>query len=515
MPSLYDKTPLIFPLVAIVLGIVVGEQFHDGVGEEVGIIALSVSFVFALVSWKWSVIQGLFIFVVSFTLGAVLSVRAMSALNVLLPEEAETYEAVVTSIPEIRGKVVRFDAVIVGNDSGHKVKLAVLRDTVEGRSDGIRIGDGLLFRAKLEYPHNYITSAFDYSRWMKFHGYVATAFVYYKDWQKKEGLTSKLTLQEKTSLWFAKCREQLLSRLKRSLLSEQSLAVVSAMSLGDKRFLDADTKNVFAEVGASHVLALSGLHLGILTAFLSLLLLRGNNWQFLRRLMTIALVWLYVFLVGMPPSIVRAALLMTIFLALDIRKRKVSLTVNILCFVALVMLILSPLMVFDVGFQLSFVSVASIVVISGYFFSKVSVRKLKEIPMAYYVVSMSVVSISAQLSTAPLIAYYFGKVSFVGVFTNIIVVLLSTVLLYLVACYFLSLLLSYVSVWVAESIGTVIETAINFIVDDTMLPIMNMFARLPFSYIDGMNVTALQTVLLYVLIVSVGGIVYILLERKG
>ena len=144
-------------------------------------------------------------------------------------------------------------------------------------------------------------------------------------WQWVNGTTSKKKkddggLRNKGIAW----REQILSRVKTVGMEEQTLAIVSAMTLGDRSLLKQQTRDLYAQAGASHLLALSGLHLGIIVGLLltwmnSTLLL--SRWRKVVGVMVLLFIGGYTFLAGMPASLVRAALMTSIFVVACLLQR--------------------------------------------------------------------------------------------------------------------------------------------------------------------------------------------------
>ena len=155
---------------------------------------------------------------------------------------------------------------------------------------------------------------------------------------------------ERTQQYFLHQRTLLLGRLQSSGLSDDQYAVVAAMALGDKSTLTKELKDTYSKTGASHVLALSGLHLGIIYALLSMLVV-GRRWQTITQVAIILSIWAFVFLVGMSTSVVRSAVMLTVYALLALGHRH-KMSVNTLAFTAIVMLLVTPKALFDVGFQM-------------------------------------------------------------------------------------------------------------------------------------------------------------------
>ena len=124
-----------------------------------------------------------------------------------------------------------------------------------------------------------------------------------------EGETSRI---ERTQQYFLHQRSLLLERLETAGLSDDRYAVVAAMALGDRSALTKELKETYSKTGASHVLALSGLHLGIIYALLSMLVV-GRRWQMITQVATVLSIWAFVFLTGMSASVVRSAIMLTVY----------------------------------------------------------------------------------------------------------------------------------------------------------------------------------------------------------
>ena len=229
--------------------------------------------------------------------------------------------------------------------------------------------------------------------------------------------------------FFLHQRDRLLHRLSDGGLEGDAYAVVAAMALGDKSALTKDLRETYSVTGASHVLALSGLHLGIIYMLLSLLVL-GRRRRMFSQLFLIISIWGFVFLVGMSMSVVRAAIMISVYALLSLGHRD-KMSVNTLAFTAIVMLMVHPLSLFDVGFQLSFMAVFSILVWYPFFEGLIPQPFLMSHRLVKWLWTMLAVSCAAQLGTAPLVAYYFGRFSSLFLITNLVVIPAATLILYL------------------------------------------------------------------------------------
>ena len=297
---------------------------------------------------------------------------------------------------------------------------------------------------------------------------------------------------DRSKTYFLAQRTKLLDRLSESGVDGSVYAVVAAMALGDKSQLTKELKDTYAVSGASHILALSGLHLGIIFTLLSLLLSR-RRWQVVSQVVIIICIWLFVFLVGMSASVVRSAVMFTVYALLSLGHRN-QMSVNTLAFAAILMLLLNPMSLFDVGFQMSFMAVLAILLFYPFFESVWSQPFLFDHRIFKWLWTMMAVSCAAQIGVAPLIAYYFGRFSNYFLLTNLLVVPAATLILYLSLLVLLIPSLAYLLIYIVEALNH----------------LLSWIATLPGASIEGLHPTLLQVWMTYVII----GAVYLLLIRR-
>ncbi|GIV58781.1 MAG: DNA internalization-related competence protein ComEC/Rec2 [Rhodothermaceae bacterium] len=228
--------------------------------------------------------------------------------------------------------------------------------------------------------------------------------------------------------WLVAARAYVRATLDRHVPGVQPRAMMQALLLGDRRDLDRNLRANFASTGLMHVLAVSGLHV-LLVGFVVFDLLRpllmrriGSRWSWLtieytRSFVTLTLLVLYLGLTGAPPSAVRAVLMAALFLTANLLQRH-SPSLNTLGVAALVMLLLDPMQLFDVGFQLSFAAVAGIVSLRPVLASGLP-SSWGEHPLARRLVTLVMVSLAATLATMPLLLHHFGQASLAGLLLNV------------------------------------------------------------------------------------------------
>ena len=296
---------------------------------------------------------------------------------------------------------------------------------------------------------------------------------------------------DNTKAYFLIQRGILLDRMYDSGVDGDAYAVVAAMALGDKSALTHELRDTYSVSGASHVLALSGLHLGIIYCMLWLLL-PHRRWPVVSQTIILIVMWLYVLLVGMPVSVVRSAVMLTVYGLLSISHRN-KMSVNALAFTAIVMLMWNPEWLFDIGFQLSFMAVLAILLFVPVFEDVFSAKYLQEHRLVRYVWGLVAVSVSAQIGVAPLLAYYFGRLSTYFLLTNFIVLPAAYIILGFSLIVLLFPSLAYILLYIV----------------DTLNAVLFRITAIPGSSIDGFHPNVLQVVLTYVIIFCT----YLLIER--
>ena len=205
------------------------------------------------------------------------------------------------------------------------------------------------------------------------------------------------------------------------------------MTLGDASHIDPATRDAYSQTGASHVLSLSGLHLSILFGFIKLFILDRCASRRLRaagHALTILALWAYALLAGLPVSLVRSTIMYSLLILAGLSNRTGG-SLNSLASAALLILLASPLALFDVSFQLSFLSVASILLI----LPLLTPQKSNFLTRA--LTSFVTLPACAQLAVAPLVAYYFQSVPLYFLPANLIAVPAAGLILYLALPFFL------------------------------------------------------------------------------
>jgi competence protein ComEC len=252
--------------------------------------------------------------------------------------------------------------------------------------------------------------------------------------------------------------------------TSQTASLLRGLLLADRRGIDYDTKEQFVNAGVIHVLAVSGLHVGYIAIIITLLLGRFNI--FIRSGLTILGLLLFVFITGGPPSVVRATIMAIVIILSLVSGRNTNLF-NSLAIAALIILLFDPTEIYLPGFQLSFSAVLSIAFFYPIFKKKVDEFIHKKIPNKIFL--FGAVSVSAQIGTMPFTLLYFGKLSIVALFANIIVIPAIGLIL---SVGIATLFFSFVP-FVASVFG-----AANNLISNLLFWFVNYVGKLSFSHIN-------------------------------
>jgi competence protein ComEC len=339
----------------------------------------------------------------------------------------------------------------------------------------------------------------------------------YKAYLELQGISNSLYLENDNYIFisnhnlfspirfFAKIKKNLLALLDSFPLNASSRAFIKALVFGDKSELDSDISTAFASAGAMHVLAVSGLHVGIIVSIfsrlLSLLKINPNNkgYRWFKTLVLLLVIWLFAGITGFSPSIVRAAIMFS-FLSIGQSLIQHSNIYNSLAMAAFFMLLLNPTNLFSVGFQLSFLAVLSIV----FFYDKIYRSLYFKFKPLRYVWSITAVSISAQLATFPLALFYFHQFPLYFILSNLLVI----------PAAFATLLLSLTLLALGHfSLAVLVLSRILNSLVDLLNYLIIVIEKLPFSSIRDIYIN--KTILLLCFFSIIGFSIYSLSKRKA
>lgn len=278
-------------------------------------------------------------------------------------------------------------------------------------------------------------------------------------------------------------QEAMTERLRDAGLDEKSLSISSALLLGQKSGLAKETRKKYAQVGASHLLALSGMHLGIIYGILYMLFIRRirfSEWKWFWLPPILLTIWGYAFIAGMPISLVRASIMFSLATIATFAQNDTP-PLHILALSALTILLFKPSALFGISFQLSFLAV---------FFIIVLYQPLREIIRLRNVITDTLMlSVVAQLGTAPLSIYYFHTLPLTGAIVSVILIPLTTIIIYL------GLLTLLIPIECIAWLLTIVIKTQDWIVES--------LASIPYTTITGLYPTWWQVLLVYLLLLCI------------
>ncbi|MCL1973340.1 MAG: ComEC/Rec2 family competence protein, partial [Bacteroidetes bacterium] len=264
----------------------------------------------------------------------------------------------------------------------------------------------------------------------------------------------------------ARWGQKLLHRLQTNIRDPDSFALLAGLSIGHKEAFDPELKSAYAGAGASHVLAVSGLHVGIIYAiiliFCNLFIPKNSRGQqMVKLLLALSALTLFAALARFTPSVTRALLMVALATSGKLLRRPVH-SLQTLFATALIICILNPAAVFDIGFQLSFCAVLAILILKPPLHGILH-PKTKSVNYLWSLISTST---AAQIGTAPLAYYYFGTFPYLFLITNLLVIPLTGVILYLL-CVWLALgqmpVIGRLLLWVMECCTLIMNRGVRWI----------------------------------------------------
>ncbi len=314
--------------------------------------------------------------------------------------------------------LLQIQSAIADSSFEEKVRIMAFFEK-DSSSLALQFGDRLLFNGRLQPikgPQN--PGEFDYRAYLARNGIRRSVFVAAGRWEhlgKSDGNFLKSSA--------AQLRYFLLKSLRENCLHGKDYNVAAAILLGYDNLMEKETEQDFVTAGAMHILCVSGLHVGVIYLVMNLLLgfLNRNRFQrILNAILLLLFVWAYALLTGLAPSVQRASVMLSVFIVGNAIGRRTN-AYNSLAASAFLLLLFDPLLIFDVGFRLSYAAVTGILV----FYRPVYKLLYLKNRIADKTWSLMVLSFSAQLGTFPLAAHYFHFFPTYFLLTNLLVMPLS------------------------------------------------------------------------------------------
>lgn len=421
------------------------------------VVALSVGIVaFVCIGFRWWILVSVVVISVAlfaiyittksrhrigiiFGLSAVLSIVALGYwlgydFDSRIPRFAENkkqgfFEVELTRYPiEKQNSVLLYTNLLQYSDSTSCENIkgkAILYLQKDSNSLSLKSGDRLIIYTTLSLPEKTGNpDEFDFGRHLLRNGICGTGYASADRWKRISGADgfSLMRLAQQ-------CRLKLLDISRKMNIDGNEFAIISALTLGYTDAISPELRDSFSVTGASHILSVSGLHVGIIYVMLGLMLGFLDKWKRTRKIKWIAVIlflWFYAFVTGLSPSVSRSVFMFSLFAVAKITDRQSSVYNNIFLS-AFVLLIINPMWLFNVGFQLSYSALLAIL----YFQPKIAKWLVFKNRILTYCWELTSVSIAAQLGAAPLCLYYFHQFPNYFLLSNFVGVPLSGIIIYL------------------------------------------------------------------------------------
>ncbi|MGZ4059285.1 MAG: ComEC/Rec2 family competence protein, partial [Bacteroidia bacterium] len=350
----------------------------------------------------------------------------------------------------------------------------------------LKYGDELLLKADFkEIPAPQNPEEFDYKGFLAFHNVFEQAYVKNGEW-----LSTRINSGNPVLKYSIGLRNRLLNVLIENHLTGDEFSVGAALLLGYVDKLDADIISAYASTGALHVLSVSGLHVAIVYIVFSWCLFFLDKIRYgpiIKAVLLILFLWFYAALTGLSPSVLRAATMFSFIIIAKTFNRNTNIY-NTLAASAFFLLLINPYLIMDVGFQLSYLAVVGIV----YIHPKIKNWFQPKNWLFKQIWGITAVSIAAQIATFPLGLHYFHQFPNYFLLSNLVVIPISTVIIYVGISVFsfskIPLFAKYLSICFTWSIW-LLNSSVKWI------------EKLPYSLIQGIHISVFETWLMYILII--------------
>ncbi len=481
-------------IIPLMLGIIIGE-FYPIPFLEFGIAILLIPFIFSFFKeikrggWFFGITVYLLLFILGHSLVQLKDERnKKDYFEQFLTQDKNEIIGLVNSMPTPGNPLrvnLKIESIKTENQwekASGNLSLNIKLDTLATQ---LEYGDRIILSSwinSIPQPNN--PEAFDYSRYQHFQN------IHYNSYLK-EGSWKILEKNKGSPFYYYsyKLRKKAIKVLKKHLITSNEFAVGSALLLGYKDEITDEVKLAYSGTGAMHVLAVSGLHVGILFAIIQFIFAlfkrQDKKFKTIELTLSLLLIWGFAFITGASPSVLRAATMFS-FLAIGNFLSRNNNTYNTLASSAFFILLLNPYLLFNPGFQLSYLAVIGIV----FFHPLIHKSWYVENRFGKYIWEMTSVSIAAQITTLPISLYYFDQFPSYFIFSGLIVIpaaglIMKLGMILLLLQTFIPFLASFIGfilnkiIWIMNALIFILEKAPYSLVEH----IHFSFGQMVFSYI--------------------------------
>ena len=390
-------------------------------------------------------------------------------------ESKPTYDLQIVLLQRLKPTLYaeRYIAEISSVDGQQSSGKVLVTFSKENFTDSISIGS--VFRTNTEIKlHNppLNPDSFDYGK------YLATKSIHAQVSVSPDQIQLRKTPSKNPRYYADNLRKRIITNLAKSGFPQREIPIISALFLGQQQDISAEVLRDYQLAGAVHILSVSGLHVGFILLFINFLLkpLPKNKVSNLIRLfITIILLWTFALLAGLSPSVVRSVTMFS-FVACGLLLRRQTNIYYILLLSIFVILLVEPAFIFDVGFQLSYTTLFFIIWLQP---------KLRKIwkpknKILKYINDLLAVSIAAQLGALPLSIYYFHQ--FPGLFfvTNLLIIPILTIVMFLGIIVLILAALNFVPFYPMKILSEAVKF-INYTINKIAAQEEFLFTNIPFN----------------------------------
>ena len=491
------RNPFLRLVIPLIAGILLQEHVHFAWSIPICLFLFSFLLfgIYGLLSVKYKFmlgwVPGIAITIAFISVGALL-LKQKHEDKPELDTEQLTFSGQIINIPEekkeTRQLIIKTDQIF--RDSLRETKrlkiLAYLEKDKPIRP--LKPGEHIIFQA---YPNPIKNRGnpeeFDYKQYMAVQGIHYQVYIDKNSWQKLQtgDRLSVIALSNRLRL-------HLLNRLKEAGIGEEEYGIASALLLGYKDYLTPEVKARFSSSGATHILAVSGLHVGIIYLILHYLLIfleRHKHGKTIKILIILVGLTGYAFLTGLSPSVSRATLMFSVIAIGQILSRYSSIY-NSLAFSAFVLLVINPLLLFSLSFQLSYLAVYSIVFFQPKFYKLIQLPLVPDKLWQWFTVALA-----AQVGIAPVIIHHFHLFSNLFWLTNFIAIPAAAIVIFTGMLYFI---ISPVLPILGEGLGKVLSFILSLLNQST-----GFIQNLPYSTSESLYLHEVQILFYYLALVFI------------
>lgn len=509
--TIWEKSPMLRLLPPLVSGILWYDKFGIPATYSTGIFIISVAVfvcfigtgIYSFYKRKWNVVQFLVTQVMIFILGAGICYSKDDRRD---PHwmgnqagSAKTIAGVVATPPLEKSKTIKYEikALKALDDKGSKpiTGTAFVYLYKKGFSGNIQLGDTILVPDKWQSINNSGNPfGFNYRQ------YCRRRNIFYQQFLSPAEISVYAKQNPEVRSVFQKIQEYCMQSIAANIRDTTAQALLKAMLVGDERDIDPDTRQAYSDTGIIHIVSISGAHVAMLFFAIRFCLrwIRNPQYEWIKFIAALLLVWVYVLIAGASTPALRAAIMFTLLVIGYVRQYQGN-PLNQLLTTAFVLLLFQPMWLFNIGFQLSFIAVLSLLV----FYQPLIALWQPKNRMAHFMAKAIAASIAAEILVAPLVAYYFNSFPPLFILAN---VLASFAMGALLALGMILLLIGKIAVLAKTVSAIIVWGSQGFHYCIKVLQCFNIAA------LKALFFTVTDLVLLYVFIVFAS--IFILKKRK-